>query len=240
MALHREPGGATFPKVNLPRSPATRMPPWSIHLVNARGQFGPRAEIIRRACAEVEARMEAVAPPLALDVVISGGQPVSGSMRVSGHCYEPGVIGLRVDLGPIHAGENLHDEVLKTLFHEAHHALRWEGPGYGETLGGALVSEGLAQRFVHEMMSCPPEPFEHAVPASTCEAYRPHARAGFDDMDYDHAGWFYGAAAIPNWLGYTLGLRMVDRFLAAHPHLSALRLAHADAEIFRQTLMAPF
>jgi len=216
------------------------MASWMIHLVNARSQFGALAAVIRRACAEAEVRVAAVSVPLALDIVISGAHHGPGSMRVSGHCYEPGVIGLRLDLGPIHAGENLHDEVLKTLFHEVHHALRWEGPGYGETLGGALVSEGLAQRFVHEMMSCPPEPFEHAVPPSTCEAYRPHALARFDDADYDHEGWFLGASAVPNWLGYTLGLRMVDRFLAAHPHLSALRLAHADAEIFRQTLMAPF
>ena len=216
------------------------MPFWTIHLVNARGQFGPRAEVIRQACAEAEQRMAAVARPLALDIVVSGGRPGGGALLVSGHCYEPGVIGLRVDLGPGHADESLHAEMLKALFHEAHHALRWEGPGYGSTLGGALVSEGLAQRFLHEMMDCPPEPFEVAVPVSTCEAYRPHALARFDDADYDHEGWFFGAAAVPNWLGYTLGKRMVDRFLAAHPHLTALRHAHSDAAIFRPTLAAPF
>ncbi|MEY3081943.1 MAG: hypothetical protein RJA94_1928 [Pseudomonadota bacterium] len=216
------------------------MPCWMIHLVNARRQLGPRAEVIRQACAEAEQRMAAVATPLALDIVVSGGRPGGGALLVSGHCFEPGVIGLRVDLGPGHAHESLHDEMLKALFHEAHHALRWEGPGYGSTLGGALVSEGLAQRFLHEMMDCPPEPFEVAVPISTCEAYRPHALARFDDADYDHEGWFFGAAAVPNWLGYTLGKRMVDRFLAAHPQMTALRLAHADTEIFRQTLAAPF
>mgnify|MGYP001806321850 CR=1 FL=1 len=216
------------------------MPSWTIHLVNARDQLGPHAELIRQACAEAESHMAAVAPPMALDIVVSGGRPEGGSLLVSGHCYEPGVIGLRIDLSPTHAGENLRWELLKSLFHEAHHALRWEGPGYGSTLGGALVSEGLAQRFVHEMMDCPPEPFEVAVPVSTCEAYRPHALARFDDADYDHEGWFFGAAAIPNWLGYTLGKRMVDRFLAAHPQMTALRLAHADAAVFRQTLVSPF
>ena len=216
------------------------MPSWTIHLLNARGQFGPRAEVIGRACAEAEGRMAAVAAPMALDVVVSGGRPGDGALLVSGHCYEPGVIGLRVDLGPALAEASLHAAMLKALYHEAHHALRWEGPGYGGTLGGALVSEGLAQRFVHEMMDCPPEPFEHAVRPSTCEAYRPHALARFDDADYDHEGWFMGAAAIPNWLGYTLGLRMVDRFLAAHPQMTALKLAHADAALFRQTLETPF
>jgi hypothetical protein len=211
-----------------------------IHLVNARGQLGACADVIRGACAHAEARMAAVAPPMALDIVISGGRPGDGALLVSGHCYEPGVIGLRIDLDSAPAARSLHVEVLKALFHEAHHALRWDGPGYGSTLGGALVSEGLAQRFVHEMMVCPPEPFEQAVPLRTCEAYRPHALARFDDAEYDHAGWFFGAAAIPNWLGYTLGLRMVDRYLAAHPQLSALQMAHAEAAIFRQTLEAPF
>ena len=42
------------------------------------------------------------------------------------------------------------------------------------------------------------------------------------------------------WLGYTLGRRMVDRFLAAHPQMTALQLAHADAAVFRQTLETPF
>ena len=213
---------------------------WTLHLVNARGQFGPKAEVIRAACAEAEARLAAVATPLAMDIVVSGGRYGDGALRVSGHCFEPGVIALRLDLSPLQPGENLQEELLKTLFHEFHHALRWEGPGYGRTLGGALVSEGLAQRFVHEIMACAPLPFEQAVPPATCETYRRRALTAFDDPGYDHEGWFYGAAALPNWLGYSLGLRMVDRFLAAHPHLTALRLTNADAEMFRQTLAAPF
>jgi len=216
------------------------MSSWKVHLVNARGQFGPNAEVIRHACAAAEAEVEVVAAPLALDIVISGSRYDDGALRVSGHCFEPGVIALRIDLSPLQPGENLHEELLKSLFHEFHHAMRWEGPGYGRTLGGALVSEGLAQRFVHEMMVCDPLPFEHAVLPADCETYRRRALTAFDDATYDHEGWFYGAASLPNWLGYSLGLRMVDRFLAAHPHLTALRLAHADTEMFRQTLEAPF
>ena len=42
--------------------------------------------------------------------------------------------------------------------------------------------------------------------------------------------------AMPNWLGYTLGRRMVDRILARHPQHTALSLAAADAQMFRWTL----
>lgn len=34
--------------------------------------------------------------------------------------------------------------------HESHHIMRWRGPGYGTTLGEAMVSEGLALKFQRE------------------------------------------------------------------------------------------
>jgi hypothetical protein len=213
---------------------------WTPHLLNARGRFSSCADAIRSACAEAEERVAAVTPPLALDIVISATEGMPEALFVSGHCYEPGVIGLRIDLGQPHSGERLRGELLKSLFHEFHHALRWEGPGYGTTLGEALVSEGLAQRFLHEMMDCPPEPFEVAVPGDVCEAWRRSALASFDDADYDHDAWFFGTGEMPNWLGYALGKRMVDRILAARPQETALGLAHADAGQFRAALETAF
>lgn len=209
---------------------------WSLHLVNARGQLSPCAAVIARACAEAEARFAAVAPPLALDIVASAVAAGNEALYVTGNCYEPGVIGLRIGVTQFRPEAALHQDVLKVLFHELHHALRWEGPGYGATLGEALVSEGLAQRFLHEMMDVPPEPFEHAVPAETCEAWRRAAFLSFDDGAYDHDAWFFGTGRQPNWLGYTLGRHMTDRFLARHPQETALSLAHAEAESFRWTL----
>lgn len=209
---------------------------WTLHLVNARRQLSPCAEVIRRACAEAEARLRAVTQPLALDIVASAAQEMPEALYSNGNCYEPGVIGLRIGVTQFRPEAALHTDLLKVLFHEFHHALRWEGPGYGTTLGEALVSEGLAQRFLHEMMELPPEPFEHAVPDAVCAEWARAALLGFDDGTYDHDAWFFGAGAAPNWLGYTLGRRMTDRFLARHPHETALSLVHAAAEGFRWTL----
>jgi hypothetical protein len=217
-----------------------RSPAWLLHLVNARHQLSAAAVTVRAACAEAEDRLAAVAPPLALDIVIRATQDMPEALFVSGHCYQPGEIGLGIDLGQPHTAERLHGALLRTLFHEVHHALRWDGPGYGTTLGEALVSEGLAQRFLHEMMDCPPEPFEVTVPGEVCEAWRRAALAGFDEADYDHDAWFFGTGEMPNWLGYTLGKRMVDRILAAHPQSTALSLAHADAGQFRAALETAF
>ena len=82
MALHREPDEATFPRVNLPPGQATHMPIWTIHLVNARGQFGASAAVIRRACAEAEQRMAAVAAP-----------------PCAGHCHQRRPPAARIDAG---------------------------------------------------------------------------------------------------------------------------------------------
>ena len=209
---------------------------WTLHLVNARGQLAPHVPMIRQLCADAEDRLAQVTAVPTLDIVISAASGMPEPLFVSGHCYEPGVIGMRIDTGQPQAAERLPGELLKTLFHEAHHALRWDGPGYGSTLGEALVTEGLAQRFLHEMMDCPPEPWEDAVPAAECEAHRSRARAAFDDADYDHGAWFYGQSELPEWLGYTLGRRMVDRYLSQHPGATALSLAHAEAKDFASTL----
>jgi uncharacterized protein YjaZ len=41
-------------------------------------------------------------------------------------------------------------DVLSTLVHEIHHAMRWRGSGCGSSLAERLVSEGLAQVFEFE------------------------------------------------------------------------------------------
>ena len=75
------------------------MDSWTLHLLNARGQFSSSADVIRSACAEAGERVAVVTPPLALDIVISATEGMPEALFVSGHCYEPGVIGLRIDLG---------------------------------------------------------------------------------------------------------------------------------------------
>jgi hypothetical protein len=56
-------------------------------------------------------------------------------------------------------------DLRRTIAHEVHHCMRMAGPGYGWTLGEALVSEGLAGQFVHRLFGSPPEPWECAVSA---------------------------------------------------------------------------
>ena len=48
----------------------------------------------------------------------------------------------------------IKEELKKTLAHEYHHACRWKTVGYGQTLGEALITEGLADHFTQEVFKC--------------------------------------------------------------------------------------
>ena len=89
------------------------------------------------------------------------------------------------------------------------------GPGYGRTLGEALISEGLAGRFTGWLLNSPPEPWEQAVGEDVLRAHAPDA-AMLQAADDDHAAWFFGVSGrLPRWFGYTLGYRLADEWLTA-------------------------
>jgi hypothetical protein len=214
---------------------------WVLHLLNARGQLDAVAKLVTDSCDAAEERLGLLGPRPALDLIVRASDtPMPAHLQVWGSSYGPGRIEMVLDLHQPRDPARLRDEILKTLFHECHHVLRWDGPGYGDTLGQALVSEGLAQCFVHEVLDCPPEPWEIAVPPAGCNLWRERARGQFHDPGYAHSDWFFGTADMPDALGYSLGALMVRRHLAAHPGSSALALATAPAQVFEATLETDF
>ncbi len=118
--------------------------------------------------------------------------------------------------------------------HEYHHAARFRGPGYGNTLLQALVSEGLADRFSQEVYGPPRPPWVRALPPGDIPMWMATAAMEFDSTSYDFDAWFFGTGGeIPRWTGYTLGWALVGDYLAVNPGSSAAGLVHADAERFR-------
>lgn len=210
---------------------------WTLHLLNARGRLSGVEGELRAALAEAEARLGEVVPAVTLDVVIRAlDHPMPPELRVTGASYGPGRMELGIDLTQGGA-EGLRHELLKAVYHEFHHILRWDGPGYGETLGAALVSEGLAQVFVHEMMECPPEPWEVMPPGVDLRALCLRAHAEFDATGYDHEAWFFGADDPQDGAGYALGRMLVERVLATRPGQTALVMAGEPAAGFREALL---
>jgi len=92
------------------------------------------------------------------------------------------------------------------------------GPGFGLTLGEALVSSGLSDHFVEEMFpATPPQPWNHRKLSEVQETTL--WRRAKRDLDipggYDHPLWFFGAGgknALPRWAGYTLAYRIVNAY----------------------------
>ena len=104
------------------------------------------------------------------------------------------------------------------------------GPGYGTTLGEALVSEGLAQCF-EEQMGCATPNYATAVRGSALKALADMARSELWADSYDHPKWFYGSrtdARFPWSGGYSLGYVIVKRWLQEED-LSASKAAGVDA-----------
>ena len=85
---------------------------------------------------------------------------------------------------------------------------------YGRTLGEALVSEGLAGRFVGHVLGTLPEPWDIAFDDDMLASQAPSA-AELAGRNHEHGAWFFGIGGRkPRWLGYTLGFQIVGDWLA--------------------------
>jgi uncharacterized protein YjaZ len=121
-----------------------------------------------------------------------------------------------------------------TLAHELHHSRRIQrGPGYGATLGEALVSEGLADAFVHEAFpSTPSQPWDHALSESQLEAtwLRAKSELWSPYSVKEHQRWFFGVGGdVPRWAGYSLGYWLVSQYRTAHGDIQPSTLVRSSA-----------
>ena len=69
------------------------------------------------------------------------------------------------------------------------------------------------------------------------------AHVAFDETDYDHEAWFFGAADLPDGAGYALGRMLVAQGLATRRGQTALGqtalgMATEPAAGFRDSLLA--
>ena len=188
---------------------------WRLHWLEAEGELNSWRE---RITSEIEAAWEAVArlvhTPL-LDILV---QRLPGAVipeiGMVGQAYRKGLFALTLDPDNPHFSASLDEGALRRqVTHEAHHCLRMGGPGYGLTLGEALVSEGLAGQFTRRLFGSRPEPWERAVSEDVLLAHRPDA-AELTAPNYNHGAWFFGTGGHrPRWLGYTLGYQIVGKWL---------------------------
>ncbi|MEM1431700.1 MAG: DUF2268 domain-containing putative Zn-dependent protease [Pseudomonadota bacterium] len=206
-----------------------------LHLLNARGALSDLADWLHASLSAAHGKATEVLPLGPLDVVVMEGQRVIPEKGHVGYAPSPGIVFVTIDPGNPAVRANADQSLERMFVHELHHAARWDGPGYGASLGEALVSEGLAGHFVREVYGDVPEPWE-ALPRSDVVPNVALAQQDWAQTRYRHGDWFFGAGEMPRWLGYSLGFRLVRRHLDAHPQESAASLARAEAEGFRESL----
>ena len=207
------------------------MDSWTLHWLEASGSLSHHQAGLTAAFEQAYRTVSTITPPPRLDVLI---QRLSGEtipeMGIVGHAYRSTLFAMTVDPDNPNFIGSLSDGALhRQIVHEVHHCMRMAGPGYGATLGEALVSEGLAGQFVRHLLGTEPELWECAVASEAVRAALP-SRKELASMRYDHGSWFFGRGSRPRWLGYTLGYQIVGHWLAKAGQIDAPTWVNVPAE----------
>ena len=181
-------------------------------------------------------RVTSLLPIGQVDVVVAFAFPqwVIPEYGLMGWSHGKGRITIAIDPSSPHIDEPQRAErLLGLLAHELHHVMRMRGPGYGRTLGEALVSEGLAQRFEVEA-GAPPPLYAVSLDAAALTRAGARAREQIDSVDYDHNAWFAGRPGDPAWppyAGYSLGFALVGDWLARNDTSAAAAATVPAAQV---------
>ncbi|MBT4856901.1 hypothetical protein HON52_01805 [Candidatus Uhrbacteria bacterium] len=149
-----------------------------------------------------------------IDVIVENNPPsVIPEVGSGGYSSSENTIYLYLDVNSDKLEHALSEGIRKTILHEGHHCLRWQSPGYGETLFEALVTEGLADHFQLEVTGGEAEPWATNLTTEELVTTEKMAKKEFH-QDYNHAAWFYGSddLGIKKWTGYSLGFKIIKRY----------------------------
>jgi len=172
-----------------------------LHLPTASGQLsGVQLGVVTTGFEEALERSSDVLGLHAVDVfAIHAPQLTIPSWGCGGYTYSPHSVVLALDSSV----SATVDSVKATLVHEFHHVMRERGPGCGTSLRERIVSEGLAMLFEEEVLG---EASEFAHQPITNKQIR-QAIEALDEDPANDGRWFFHAADLPLWFGYTAGYR---------------------------------
>lgn len=210
----------------------------TLHILNAQEKLTNHYDWLETCLTETYTKASALMLLPSVDIIVKTSSHVIPEKGHLGYAPEPGVIFISVDPdNPVFCA-NPCSSLERMFAHELHHAARWAGPGYGFTLGEALVSEGLAGHFSIDVCTGQPELWE-CLNTNEIEPHIKRAIREWERADYDHNLWFFGNGDLPRWLGYSLGFQLVSRYLSGHPEQRAATLSDTDAQVFRPFLIDP-
>ena len=127
---------------------------------------------------------------------------------------------------------------LTGLVHECHHASRMSLPNRPLTLLELMVCEGLADHFMIEVTNCEQPRWSKVLSEEEIEKYinkaKPILFIKQKTWTREFDEWLIfgrkGDDPIPGWTGYSIGWRIVENYLKAHPEARASSLVFTPAE----------
>lgn len=150
-----------------------------LHLLNARGALNSVFGLVENAFPGTVETIQELLPISDVDVVIYADKRFT--LPEIGMCgYSPSADRVFVAVDPDNPNFHrlFHREFAAMLGHELHHCKRWAGPGYGRTLGEALVSEGLACHFESQLRGGSAPFYANALHDDVRAVWLAHARTG--------------------------------------------------------------
>jgi hypothetical protein len=144
--------------------------------------------------------------------------------------------------------QNLKPEyVIRGLVHECFHPSRLRMPHWQLTLIECMITEGLADHFMVEVLNCEQPQWSRALSEEDIQQclvkakpilFVKHVSWNQEFTDKYFVPWMFGKAGddpIPGWTGYSLGWRIVENYLKAHPEAKASSLVFTPAELIAES-----
>lgn len=204
-----------------------------VHVLGADPTMAPHTPAITESAKAALARITKLLPVSDVDVVVARNPfAVIPELGIGGNSPSAHLVQIAVDPAHERFRDALDIHLSRTLAHELHHCARWLGPGYGSTLGEALVSEGLADHFDLEAHpGARPYHWTQALDAHALNEVWNIAKSHLWEADYDHTHWFFNTseAGPPFHAGYALGFQLVQEYLNTNPGRRPSELAAVSA-----------
>jgi len=193
------------------------------YIANSTGELDDLIELITKSLARVIPEVEKDLKANQIDIIfISAAGLAIPEYGIGGN--SPGPNHIYVSFDP--KSDKITQEGLdETLFHEMHHCMRWRDPGYGSTLGEAMVTEGLA--CLYEEQKTGNVPIYSKVKLDEMQIKL--AKETIKSKDYNHSEWFFGTKEIARWFGYSYGYALCREYSEKN-NKSASELVNVPAE----------
>lgn len=201
-------------------------------IANASGKLTKHLALIKEAFGEAEKICKQKLGLTNVDVVVvHDPTKVIPEVGISGFAQHESLVYIYLD----GAAKVTNLELLATLYHELHHAKRYQGPGYGKSLFDSIIWEGLATRFEEEVLD------KASFVVKTIREYKDvnklihFAKPHFKDTKFDHFKWFIydNEKKLPRWTGYVIGYHIVGKYIKSKK-IPASKLVMENAKEFRE------